>query len=102
MIDMEPIIEIVMSEMQTQIEDGVMKAVREIGVIIDKERLIKAVGKQTPRKIKVHWYRHTTCDCGYIFSKHHGDGYYSVPSTAKSNYCPYCGQALDWGDTDYV
>lgn len=99
---MEPIIEIAMSEMQTQIEDGIMKAVREIGIIIDKERLIKAVEKQTPRKIKVRRYCHTTCECGYIFSKHHGDGCYSVPSTAKSNYCPYCGQALDWSDSDNV
>lgn len=73
----ESIIKIAMSEMQTQIEDGIVKAVREIGVIID-------------------------CECGYIFSKHYGDGYYSVPSTAKSNYCPYCGQALDWGDSDHV
>lgn len=68
----------------------------------DRRVCCGAVEKQTPRKIKVHRYRHTTCECGYIFSKHHGDGYYSVPSTAKSNYCPYCGQALDWGDPDDV
>lgn len=98
-MDAEPIIRIMLSEMQTRIEDGIVKAVRDIGITIDKERLIKAVEKQIPRKIKVLRYRHTTCECGYMFSKHHGDGYYSVLNTAKSNYCPHCGQALDWGDS---
>ena len=56
--------------------------------------------KQTPKKVDVKRWIYTQCECGYEFSKHHGDGYYSIPYDKQTNYCPNCGQALDWGQED--
>ena len=60
---------------------------------------IDALEKQIPKKVNIQRYIYTKCDCGYEFSKHYGDGYYDVPQEKKTNYCPECGQALDWSDT---
>lgn len=57
----------------------------------------KALEKQIPKKVKIQQWIYTKCDCGYEFSKHHGDGYYSIPLEKKTNYCPNCGIKLDWG-----
>ena len=62
------------------------------------EIAIKALGKQIPKKVKIEQWIYTKCDCGYEFSKHHGDGYYSIPLENKTKYCPNCGQKLDWSD----
>lgn len=59
---------------------------------------INALEKQIPKKVKIQQWIYTKCDCGYEFSKHHGDGYYSIPLEKKTNYCPKCGQKLDWSD----
>ena len=67
-----------------------------IGIAHAKE----AVKKQIPKKVEVQQWIYTKCECGYEFSEHHGDGYYSIPYDKKTNYCPKCGQALDWGDTE--
>ena len=61
---------------------------------------IKALEKQIPKKVKIQQWIYTKCDCGYEFSKHHGDGYYSIPLEKKTNYCPKCGQKLDWSDSN--
>ena len=60
------------------------------------EMAIQALKKQIPKKVKIEQWIYTKCDCGYEFSKHHGDGYYSVPSENKTKYCPNCGQKLNW------
>lgn len=59
-----------------------------------------AVEKQTAKKIKQQQWMYTRCSCGHDFSKHHGDGYYSIPQEQKTKYCPDCGQKLDWSDED--
>lgn len=56
----------------------------------------KAVEKQIPKKVKIQQWIDTKCECGYEFFKHHGDGYYSIPLEKKTNYCPNCGQRLDF------
>lgn len=61
---------------------------------------IKALEKQIPKKVKIEQWIYTKCDCGYEFSKHHGDGYYSIPLENKTKYCPNCGQKLDWSDEE--
>ena len=61
---------------------------------------INALEKQIPKKVKIQQWIYTKCDCGYEFSKDHGDGYYSIPLEKKTNYCPKCGQKLDWSDTN--
>ena len=57
---------------------------------------IKALEKQIPKKVNVQQWICTNCDCGFEFSKHHGDGYYSIPYEKQTEYCPKCGQRLDW------
>ena len=57
---------------------------------------IKALEKQIEKKVKIEQWIYTKCDCGYEFSRHHGDGYYSIPLENKTKYCPNCGQRLDW------
>lgn len=59
---------------------------------------IKALEKQIPKKVKIEQWIYTKCDCGYEFSKHHGDGYYSIPLENKTKYCANCGQKLDWSE----
>ena len=46
-------------------------------------------------KVVVERWIYTLCpSCKFDMSKHHGDGYYSIPK--KHNFCPDCGQKLDW------
>ena len=59
-----------------------------------------AIQKQIPKKVKIEQWIYTKCDCGFEFSKHHGDGYYSIPLENKTKYCPNCGQKLDWSDEE--
>ena len=59
---------------------------------------IEALEKQIPKKIVENRWIYTKCDCGHCFSVHHGDGYYSIPYSEKTNYCPDCGQKLDCGE----
>lgn len=61
---------------------------------------INALEKQIPKKVKIEQWIYTKCDCGYEFSKHHEDGYYSIPYEKKTKYCPNCGQKLDWSDEE--
>ena len=61
---------------------------------------IKALEKQIPKKVKIEQWIYTKCDCGFEFSKHHGDGYYSISIENKTKYCPNCGQKLDWSDEE--
>ena len=62
------------------------------------ELIVQALEKQIPKKVKIEQWIYTKCDCGYEFSRHHGDGYYSIPLENKTKYCPNCGQAIDWGE----
>lgn len=61
---------------------------------------IKALEKQSAKKVKIEQWTDTKCECGYCFSKDYDDGYYSIPVENKTNYCPKCGQKLDWGNDD--
>ena len=61
---------------------------------------INALEKQIAKKVKIEQWIYTKCDCGYEFSRHHGDGYYSIPLENKTKYCPNCGQAIDWGNEE--
>ena len=59
---------------------------------------IQALEKQIPKKVKKEQWIDSKCTCGYVFSKHHGDGYYSIPLENKTKYCPNCGQKIDFGE----
>ena len=59
---------------------------------------IQSLEKQIPKKVKKEQWIDSKCTCGYVFSKHHGDGYYSIPLENKTKYCPNCGQKIDFGE----
>lgn len=59
---------------------------------------IQGLEKQIPKKVKKEQWIDSKCTCGYVFSKHHGDGYYSIPLENKTKYCPNCGQKIDFGE----
>lgn len=59
---------------------------------------INALEARIAKKVKIEQWIDTKCDCGYEFSKHRGDGYYSIPLENKTKYCPNCGQKLDWNE----
>ena len=62
------------------------------------EMIVQALEKQIPKKVKKEQWIDSKCTCGYVFSKHHGDGYYSIPLENKTKYCPNCGQKIDFGE----
>ena len=62
------------------------------------ELALQALEKQIPKKVKKEQWIDSKCTCGYVFSKHHGDGYYSIPLENKTKYCPNCGQKIDFGE----
>ena len=77
----------------------VMKALEEIQQYraigtIEEFKALKE--KNTPKKVNIQQWIYTKCECGYEFSKHHGDGYYSIPYKKQTKHCPDCGQKLDW------
>ena len=79
-----------------------IKYIENHGYISDevKDMAIKALEKQIPKKVKIEQWIYTKCDCGFEFSKHHGDGYYSIPLENKTKYCPNCGQRLKWSEEE--
>ena len=54
--------------------------------------------KQKPHKVKFKQWEDTKCTCGYEFSRDLGDGHHDIPIERKTNYCPDCGQKLQWDD----
>lgn len=68
-------------------EEAIMEVVAEFRELKEKA---------TAKKVDVKEWIYTKCDCGYEFSVHHGDGYYSIPYERQTNYCPNCGQKLLW------
>lgn len=58
--------------------------------------------KQKALKMIVRHDTDTKCKCGYLFSFSAdvgtGERYYDVINELKSNYCPECGQKLQWDE----
>lgn len=78
----------------------ILEEVQHYRAIGTPEECQAATEKQTAKKIKQQQWMYTRCSCGHEFSKHHGDGYYSIPQEQKTKYCPDCGQRLDWSDEE--
>lgn len=78
----------------------ILEEVQQYQAIGTPEECQAATEKQTAKKIKQQQWMYTRCSCGHEFSKHHGDGYYSIPQEQKTKYCPDCGQKLDWSDEE--
>ena len=61
---------------------------------------VQALEKQQCLKVTIERWIDTKCKCGYVFSKHYGDGYYDIPIEKQTKFCPNCGQRLCWVDED--
>ena len=83
-------------------EQEVIEYIENHGYISDdvKDMAIKALEKQIAKEVKFEPWMNTECDCGFVFSVHHGDGYHSIPYENQTKYCPNCGQKLDWGEEE--
>ena len=116
---MEPIIKVVQTQMQSQIEDAVFNAVVNVGVDVDKERLIKALtdAKQfyhegyeaglrdaTPRarwvdrysgKYANHFYECSECGGGALYEFKRDLMGHDHPVQVLSDACPHCGAKMD-------
>lgn len=64
---------------------------------MEKKKLtFEMIAKATPHEVKIEFWMDTKCKCGYVFSVSYPDGYYKVPYENRTNYCPNCGQLLQW------
>ena len=101
-------VEKILIERNKKIDSLVLGEIIEIGkenglekhIVLNEKAIVSALKKQIPKKVEVQRWIYTKCECGYEFSEHHGDGYYSIPYDKKTKYCPNCGQALDWGEEE--
>mgnify|MGYP003291538207 CR=1 FL=1 len=58
---------------------------------------VKAIEKQIPKKIKI-WNGQCACpNCGKLYGNY---STFKQLTTWEMPYCKYCGQAIDWSDTE--
>lgn len=87
------VIDKVTETINREIEDGIVAEVKTtIGYNIDKNELMEAITKGTAQEVKTYYYtNHTEYGCPRC----------TCEVESQHNYCPYCGQKLDWeGDID--
>ena len=81
----------IIDDMYNELEQNIMKAVVEVGINIDKERLLELIEKDKPHR-------------PMSISKHGGRSYGMYGRCARcnyivtlaDNYCRKCGSYLDW------
>jgi hypothetical protein len=108
-------IEIYETELETQLEGEILRAVKRVGVSVDKDELIKALKydrdqynegyhdaseKQIPKRVIVQTLDEDVRVGKLVFSKGVKTykcqcGKHVLPSNI---YCSDCGQKLDWGE----
>ena len=106
--EMETFVERIVIQRTKEMDSMIFGEIQEIAtengfdtkIIINEKAVISALTKQIPKKVNIQRYIDTKCDCGYEFSISYGDGYYGIPFEKKTKYCPDCGQALDWSETN--
>lgn len=96
-------IDAIYSDVVTKLEDGVLKAVQDVGITVDKEELIKAL--QYDRDQYRKGYEDAVLDKthGKWVDKWHELWKEQLPvcsvcnniSIFKSNFCPNCGARMD-------
>lgn len=87
------VIDKVTETINREIEDGIMSEVKTtIGYNINKDELMEAITKGTAQEVKTYYCaNHNEYYCPNCIKK----------VESQHNYCPYCGQKLDWeGDID--
>lgn len=84
-----------------QIEDAIVREITHMALeegidrvyLLDKKNIVSALDKQIPKKVNISLKGTTGWN-----TKCHCPNCHSMVSTGK--YCPICGQALDWGDSE--
>lgn len=84
-----------------QLDYSLLEYYKTIGTVVECR---EAREKQKVLKMIVRHDTDTKCKCGYLFSFSAdvgtGERYYDVRNESKSNYCPECGQKLQWNDKE--
>lgn len=84
-----------------QVDYSLLEYYKTIGTVVECR---EAREKQKVLKMIVRHDTDTKCKCGYLFSFSAdvgtGERYYDVRNESKSNYCPECGQKLQWNDKE--
>ena len=84
-----------------QVDYSLLEYYKTIGTVVECR---EAREKQKELKMIVRHDTDTKCKCGYLFSFSAdvgtGERYYDVINELKSNYCPECGQKLQWNDKE--
>ena len=93
------------AQRQNAIDDGIFKQIHDIAVandiddvyVINKEAVVSALSKQIPKKPKLAYYESEFVNyhCTYC-----GEAQGKKVNKRWQKYCPHCGQALDWSDTE--
>ena len=110
---MNPIIEIIQKDLQTQIDGAVVKAVQEVGITIDKERLKRALYDAkafyeegyrdgmaaNPPVVHGEWVFIDHDETGYQVQCSHCKTVFVFPSKdQRTKHCPECGAKMDGGN----
>ena len=88
-------------KMAERYEDAVVKQIameaKLAGVadctVLNKAAILEALQKQIPQKVIIAEDEALCPACRYDMM-----GLWDFPDVQDPNYCPICGQALDWGD----
>lgn len=82
-----------------QVDYSLLEYYKTLGTVVECR---EAREKQKALKMIVRHDTDTKCKCGYIFSFSAnvgtGEKYYDVRNESKYNYCPDCGQKLQWDE----
>lgn len=94
-------IEIIQNDINSKLEDGILKAVQNIGIYVDKEELLKALSYDRDQYVKgytdgspphARWikekdrrFRWHCSRCGYVIG----------PMKRDANYCLKCGAKME-------
>ena len=99
----------VIKRMTKEVDNAVLGEIKEIAkenglereIILNEKNIVSALKKQIPKKAthEATIYKHCTCPtCKNVideFTEFSGQKVRVIV-----NYCKFCGQALDWGDTE--
>lgn len=88
-------------EKNIQVDYSLLEYYKTLGTVVECR---EAIEKQRPIKINISHKHHTKCKCGHVFSFSStistGQKYYDVVDKVRTNYCPDCGQKLEWSEEE--
>ena len=112
-------IEVFQTQLRTEMDGEILKAVHEVGVLVDKDELLKALKYDREQYIKGYddcWNEYSDAISKSIQKKpvliDTFDYLWKCPTCGRGwdcdtqygfenddfKYCPYCGQKIDWSE----